>query len=144
MRTKHYALYMCLLLGVVTAGSCRSDDPAGPTAQEEAFEKLSGTWSLGSTGSITIDGQDASQNYPGFGLSFTNGTYATTNAGDLFRASGTWQWADGATTNLINVDDGKQVSIQALTQNTFTFSFSHSSGGASAGSSGNYTITVVK
>lgn len=143
MKTRYYAFVLCTLILSTVLSGCRSDDP-GPTGQELTYEKLAGAWTLSGGGSVMVDGQDASLNYPGFSLSFGEGTYTTSNAGDLFRASGTWDWADGSTVELISVDDGKEVSIQQLGENEFVFSFTHSSGGAAAGTSGNYVITLFK
>lgn len=135
------ALFVCLSL----LCSCGGDDD--PTAQELAFEKLSGTWSLSSGGSIVIDGQDASLNFSGFSFSFTNGTYSTANAGDLFRASGTWTWQDEEAQRL-SIDDGKSITITSLTENQFVFTFTSNGTGGVANSgegiAGNYTITVNK
>ena len=123
--------------------SCDPDDPMEPSLQELAFEKLSGQWTLGQFGSIKVDGSNVSANYPGFALSFANGTYTTTNAGDLFKASGTWEWA-GESAEVVNLDDGKVVNINSLTTSKFVFSFTKSDGPVRAGLAGNYVVTVEK
>lgn len=129
---------LCLLF------SCGDDDPSGPTEQELAFERLAGDWTFGTNGSIVVDGQDVSPNYPGFSLSFADGTYQTQSGGDLFRASGTWEWLDEEAGS-IRLDDSREITIVALTENLFNFTFFFSgSGGARHGISGNYDITVVK
>ena len=71
------------------------------------------------------------------------GTYTTTNAGDLFKASGTWEWA-GESAEVVNLDDGKVVNINSLTTSKFVFSFTKSDGPVRAGLAGNYVITVEK
>lgn len=95
--------------------ACGSDGASEPSAQEAAFAKLSGQWTMGSSGSIILDGQDISLNFANFSLSFANGTYQTTNAGDLFSASGTWEWVNENARQLI-LDSGEEVNIQNLTE----------------------------
>ena len=124
--------------------SCGGDDtPPEPTAQELALEQLSGTWSL-SGGTITLDGSDVSANYPGFTLSYQGSNYNTTNAGDLFNASGTWSWA-GDSDRLIMLDDGKQINISTLNDTDLIFSFQlTSTGGEAAGLPGSYEVTLKR
>lgn len=139
---KNVKQYLLAIVALFLITSCGSDDPSTPTAQAEAFEKLSGSWTLGATGSITVDGQDVSLNYPGFTLSFTDGGYRTTNAGDLFSATGTWSWVDDSA-NRITLGTGEEVTIISLTETRFQFSFSFD-GAIATGIAGNYTITVEK
>ncbi len=137
-------LFVLLLLACLISASCGSDDPSGPTVQELTFEKLAGSWTFGTNGSIVLDGQDISANYPGFALSFADGTYTTTNAGDLFEASGTWQWTSEQATSVL-LDTGVEVTIIDLSETAFRFSFTHAgTGGTAAGTAGNYTITLEK
>lgn len=142
--TKHrYTLILLLVSSIIFTTACGGDDD--PTAQQLAFEKLSGSWDLTQGGSIVIDGQDASANFTGFAFSFTDGSYATTNAGDMFRATGTWQWVDEEAQSL-SVDDGKTITIMSLTETSFVFTFTSDGTGGTAnhgeGIAGNYTITV--
>ncbi|WP_141655462.1 hypothetical protein [Roseivirga seohaensis] len=132
-----------LIMFVMLVIGCKSDDPSGPTAQEEAFELLAGDWTFGTNGGIMLDNQDVSQNYPGFALSFTDGTYTTTNGGDLFRATGTWTWAN-QNAGSITLDTGEEVNILELGPGSFKFSFTHTGGGVAAGTSGNYVVSVEK
>lgn len=130
-------------LGFLTG--CDPDDPIDPSsAQQIAFEKLAGEWTLqNGEGSIQLGGADISANYPGFSLSYDDGTYNTTNAGTLFSASGTWEWLDEEA-NVILLDDGKEISLIELSESVFTFSFIYSSGGARAGLPGDYLISLHK
>ena len=141
--THTYTLILLALVGCLLL-NCSDDEPTEPTAQELAFEKLAGEWTFGTSGSITLDGQDVSLNYPGFSLSFADGTYQTQNAGDLLSASGTWQWANEEA-GLILLDSGEQVTIIELTETSFQFSFtSTGTGGEAAGTAGSYVVTLEK
>ncbi|OEK05966.1 hypothetical protein [Roseivirga misakiensis] len=130
------------ILSLFAVWSCKDDD--NPTLRDLAFELLSGQWTLGTEGSIVLDGEDISLNYPGFSVSFADGTYQTTNAADLFNASGTWDWAPTDTDGtLIILDTGELVTVEFLALSSLRFSFEHA-GATRAGISGNYLITVVK
>lgn len=143
---KHIQNTLTLLIAAVVALSlsCGGDEaPSEPTAQELALEQLSATWSING-GSIQLDGQDVTANYPGLTLSYTANNYSTQNGGDLFSASGTWSWA-GDSDRLILLDDGKQINISTLTDTDLVFSFQLSStGGEAAGIPGSYEIGMKK
>lgn len=142
-KATHYITYTFILLACLWM-SCGDDEPSGPTEQELAFEMLAGDWTFGTNGSILLDGQDVSLNYPGFSLSFADGTYQTQNAGDLLSASGTWRWANEEAGSLL-LDSGEEVTIIELTETLFRFSFtSTGTGGEAAGTAGNYVVTVEK
>ncbi len=132
-------------LGILSAMSCGNEED--PSAQQLAFEKLAGSWDISQGGGIVIDGQDATANFTGFAFSFTDGGYTTTNAGDMFRASGTWEWVNEEAQEL-SIDDGKTITIITLTETLFVFSFTSDGNAGTAnhgeGIAGNYTITVNK
>lgn len=127
----------------ILMASCGNKDnnPPSPNEQELAQEILEATWSIDDGGSITLDNRDVALNYEGFSLIIGDGTFTTTNAGDLFPASGTWEWV-GDTDNQITTGKGKEITITALSTSTFTFSFIKTNTNAVAGVSGNYSITV--
>jgi hypothetical protein len=134
-------LVVFLLVGVF---GCKSDEDPTPSAQELAFAKLVGNWTFDNGGHILVDGQDVAVNYPGFRLSFTNGGYSTINAGALFKSSGIWSWAND-TGGIIDLDDGKSISIVNLTETAFNFTFQFAgTGGTANGVAGSYNILLVK
>lgn len=139
MKFRIYISILFLFM-VVALPSCKDDD--SPTLRDIAFQLLAGNWSVGTQGSIVLDGEDISLNYPGFTLSFADGTYQTTNGSDLFRANGTWEWTDTQGT-VLTLDTGEEVTINTLSLNEFEFSFFHA-GSSRAGIQGNYVITVFK
>ena len=144
MKTLRIITSVLAIVALIKFSSCSPDDPTSPTLQQLAFEKLAGDWILGTVGSIVVDGQDLSLNYPGFSLSFTDGGYATSNAGDLFNATGTWTWTDEEAGE-VSLDDGKVLTIATLTENVFKFTFDFAgTGGVANGIGGSYEITVVK
>jgi hypothetical protein len=112
--------------------------PIALTAQAHVFEVLSENWGFGPTGSITLYNQEVSLNYSGVALSFTDGTYTTTNGGDLFNATGTWTYE---LVRHITLDNKGEVSILELIPGIFEFSFTQVGGAVVAETSGNYVIT---
>lgn len=145
MKKIQFLFVIMVLVMLPWFSGCSGDDD--PSAQELAFEKLSGSWDLSSGGSVMVDGQNASLNFSGFSFSFTDDAYTTINAGDLFRATGTWTWQDQEAQR-IALDDGKNITIVSLTENQFVFSFTFSGTGgvvnSGDGIAGNYTVTVTK
>lgn len=142
---RHLELILLIVVIIAILSSCggKDDEPEMPSAQDLAFEKLSGAWTLDNGGSINLDGANVSANYAGFALSFTNGSFSTTNAGDLFPATGTWEWV-GESTNQIRTGRGKLVTISNLTTSNFQFSFTKSATNSAAGIEGNYAIVLNK
>lgn len=145
MKKIQFLFVIMVLVMLPCLSACSGDDD--PSTQELAFEKLSGSWDLSSGGSVMVDGQNASLNFAGFSFSFTEGAYATINAGDLFKATGVWTWVD-QDAQRISIDDGKAITIVSLTEQQFVFSFTFNGTGGVANSgdgiAGNYTITVTK
>lgn len=137
---------MLLVLFMITLNACKTkgSGETEPTEQELALEKLEGTWSLANGGSILVDGSDHSVSYTGFTTTLSEGTYATTNAGELFKSSGTWTWLGESSTSF-SLDDGKTIMITDLTESRLMISFTHTgSGGIASGVAGAYVITLTK
>lgn len=131
-----------LLLFIFSLNSCFPDDTSvEPSEQELATELISATWRLGT---IFVDDIDRTLHYPGFSFTFSDGTYQSTNAGELFNASGTWEWGSETTINEILLDDGKVLNIQSFTTSQLVFSFTQSDGGVRYGIAGNYVVTLIK
>ena len=134
----------CLALILGLSISCKNKNTEEePSAQELALEELAYTWSV-NNGSVIRDGLDVSANYPGMQVTISAGNYTTINAGDLFAASGTWDWVGESTTRL-TLDDGKTVTIGTVNETTLVISFDHTgTGGAAFGVSGSYQITLTR
>lgn len=138
----HKIKYLLFAVLLIASASCKSDD--GPSEKDLAFQLLAGDWSLGTGGYIKVDDQDISANFPGFRLSFTNGGFSTLGAGDLFNATGSWQWTNASTSEIVT-DGARNIKILSLTQSRFNFTFSFAgTGGVANGIGGSYNILVVK
>ena len=139
--------YVIVLMGLLILSSCGGSD-AEPV-DEEALG-LNGNWALSAVGGgIIVDGVDRSLNFVGFKISFdsdTNGQdkiYRTSNAGNLFSASGTWDWGSESKNSMV-LSEGKTLSIQAQQPSRLVLTFTYTDGGVRSGISGNYTLTLEK
>ena len=136
-----------VLLGLVMLSACGGSDSV--PVDEESLA-LNGDWVLPTSGGgVVVDGIDRSLNFVGFKISLgsdTNGqekTYRTSNAGDLFRASGTWDWGSENKNSLV-LSEGKTLNIQSQSSSRLVFTFTFTDGGVRSGISGNYTLTLEK
>lgn len=132
-----------ILLSVFIITSCGGGGDDEPSAQELAEELLEASWDISNGGSITLDGSAVSDRYQGFSLVIGDKTFTTTNAGDLFPASGTWEWV-GDSDNRVITGNGKEITINELNNNTFAFSFLKTDQNVAAGIPGNYSVTVTR
>ncbi len=139
--------YVIVLIGLLILSSCGGSDPI--PVDEEALA-LNGDWVLPAAGGgINVDGVDRSLNFVGFKISIdsdTNGqekTYNTENAGDLFSASGTWDWGSESKNSLV-LSEGKTLNIQTQQSGRLVLTFNYTNGGVRAGISGNYILTLEK
>lgn len=95
------------------------DDKDSPTAQETQLKKLSAkTWSIQS---VEIDGVDHTALFQGMTLSITKNSFSATNGGDVWPASGTWEFADERAT-LITRGDNVSITIEVLADSQLSFS----------------------
>lgn len=131
-------LLSLVILLTLTISSCGGGggEPE-KTPQEIAQELLLTTWTMTA---ITLDGSDVSESYPGFSITIGDGTFSTTNAGELFPSQGTWNWV-GDTDNMITTGRGKTITITTLSASAAVLSFLKTSANQAAGLSGSYVIT---
>ena len=134
-------LSISLLLFIM---NCGGDDPSEPdqTPQEIAEALFTGTWNL-NAGSITLDGVDVTDDYLGFTLNVMVGTYSTTNAGELFPASGTWSWV-GTSDAQVTTGSGKEITLSTLSETNLVIQFLKTNANARVGIPGLYVINLSK
>ncbi len=153
-------LFYLLTFGIIASmfimsGCGGDDDDDGPslTPQQEQAQALSGTWSQQNTTQIpdgvdpTILDQlsitfniDGSSNPAGFSAS---------GAGDFFTttSSSSWSFSGSSTTSieLSNVTPVTSLTINSLTENSLSITFTFTSGTARvAGLDGSYTVELSK
>ncbi len=141
-------LYLVILIiAMIQLSSCggKGGDPTPttPSAQDAAKALLVGTWKLQG---VMVDGVDKTSVYAGFGISFTNTAYSTTNGGAAWPATGTWSFANTDGT-AIKRDDGLVIQIvptQTSLIMTFAWSKTTLGGGRVESVSGQNVFTMAK
>ena len=107
--------FLALIAAVITFSHCGGGDEPGPdqkTAAEEQLERISASYNLVS---VSQDGTDVTGDYTGFTLTMSgsltaneenvNGTYSSTNGGQVFPASGSWAFAPANVNSQIVLDN---------------------------------------
>ncbi len=145
-----------LFLIVVALGACGGKDDPEPTVAEEQFEKLNGI--IWEAVTVTRDGNVVTEDFTNFTIVFlgtlnaektnVNGSYTTTNGGDVFR-SGTWRFAENNVTNqIIRFVDGLEIptSYRFPTEGTLelSFTFTGSTNGRTKILDGDYVFTLTE
>lgn len=144
-RLSAFALASIIVLSVASCGGGEDEDPEVPeeTPQEIAQALLENNWTIADGGSITLDGSNISDRYDGFGMNVGNLSFTTTNAGNLFPATGTWQWV-GTSDNSVTTGNGKEITITQLSTTRFIFTFQKTDQNAVAGVPGSYVVTLTR
>ncbi|GAB5526038.1 MAG: hypothetical protein Roseis2KO_39100 [Roseivirga sp.] len=144
MRKTRFSLILtlcaCITTGLLLSG-CKKDDP---DPQEEQIKALAGTWNLSS---VTNDGSDVTTQYQQFTLTLTTEkTYSTTNGGNPWPASGTFDFPDDIVTDRVTRDDNVVVTISEVSATLLVLSFNVNSvgSGTAAGITGSFTFTLTK
>ena len=138
-----YVFSIPILFGLCLIAACKSEDEGDtiPKTEEELqLEKLSKTWI---PGFIQRDGVDVTGEFSGFTLTFTqNKTYTAVNGGEVFPASGTWEFATGNLNRMVR-DDGVVMEV-VVTATTLNLQFQiDSPGGRFAGTSGDFEFDLI-
>jgi hypothetical protein len=133
-----------LALAALILSSCGSD-PKGPSEEELFLDKLDHTWTL-TTGQVTVDGVDVTESFAGMTLAFTSDKHYTTAHGvaPIWPAAGTFK-LEKSSNSLYDIirDDGMQIKVMALTDQSITLSLQYAyTGGRSGRVSGNYRFIM--
>ncbi len=131
---------LCLLMIIALACSCGGDD--GPTPLEERLRALTARWSVNS---VSNDNTDVTSQFAGFTLTVSGDkTYSTTNGGNPWPASGTFDIAS-ENLDLFMRDDNVEIRIVSITETELSLSFNMSSvRGTASGITGSFTFNLTK
>lgn len=119
LKTSNMKTIVYILIIIATGlVSCNDDDEATPVdsaqLKAEVTAQLSeSTWNVQT---VTVDRLDQNDLFEGFSLSFGDGTFTSQNGGEVWPASGTWQFANEEATAIVRDDD---TVINILTLNDF-------------------------
>jgi hypothetical protein len=142
MRRNLRALWICAVVVVMIAGSCKDDDPSEAEVQTN---KLVGTWIIGQQGYVKRD-DITSNEWNDFTLTLTNTAYTSnSNYTAVWPTQGTWKFA-GGNINRIEREDGLPIDIE-ITESTLKLTFMQPEAGSSgrlSGVSGEYVFFFHK
>ena len=127
---------------LLTTSCKKSNDPSPSDITSQQL--TSSTWKVSV---VTVDGTDQTTLFKNMTLKFTATTYATTNGGVVWPASGTWTFVNESAT-AIKREDGLEVTLADVSEAGFrmTLVWSKSTLGSGRLSSvaGTHVFTLVK
>lgn len=114
---------MVLLLAVLLVTLAGCDKGGDPSAEEAALKTLkSKTWKIKS---VTVDGVDKSQDYPGMTISFSDNAVTVVKGGVVWLSQDTWQFTSAQATAIVR-GDGVTVDLITLTSTSLVVRLSWS------------------
>jgi hypothetical protein len=106
------------MIALTLIASCKSDEP-GLTPEQRVTKILTengGTWKLPAIAGVTVDGLDVTKDlFPGFSITFGEGTLTTTGTTPVWLRQDTWTFKDETATAIIRGQDGKEITISEIT-----------------------------
>jgi hypothetical protein len=112
----HILSALILVVAVISFSACGGHGGDEDNVTQKRL--TSGTWNVSR---VTVDGIDKTSLFTGMKLTFTTTGYTATNGEPVWPASGTWTFGD-AEKKMVKRDDGVEVSIQSLDDNSLTLS----------------------
>ena len=97
---------------------CKKDDP--PSVQETVTTQLTSAAAWQSP-VVTVDGVDKSDVYKDFSITFGKNTYTTQSGSPIWKASGTWAFANAEATKM-KLDGNIDVEINFISTNILELS----------------------
>lgn len=108
---------LILVVNLLILTGCKKDDPQ-PEIERIQNLLASGTWQIEN---VLVNETDQTASFTGLTLSFTKATYATTNGGIVWPATGSWEFVD-ATADKIILDDDLEVTLIEVTSTSLKLS----------------------
>lgn len=132
--------------------ACGGSDPEPSKTQSEKVTEMltagGGTWSPASSSGVTVDGVDVTEDlFPGFTITFGDGTLTTTGTSPVWLREDTWQFKDESATTIIRGQDSREIVIQEVTSSQLTLALDWpetTSGGRNGSLKGKHVFTLTK
>lgn len=108
------------LASAVSFSGCSGDPEPEPepTQAEKVTAMLTaggGTWTPPASGGVLVDGVDVTQDlFPGFTITFGNGTLTTTGESPVWLRQDTWRFKDESATVIIRGQDERELTIEEI------------------------------
>lgn len=124
MKTIKIIILSSIVASVTMLVACGGGDDPSPQ-QQMTNQLMNGgePWSVAG-GTVTVDGNDVTNEWSGFTISFTEDTYTTnsSNAAEVWPSSGTWDFANETTTSDLQRGDGTSMDV-SIDNNVLTIRF---------------------
>lgn len=144
------SLFVIIFLGsLVIVSSCKKTTPEPEKSEEEKqIEALSKAWVVKS---VTLDGTDVTDDWPGFEVTFGNKTYSSSNSTNdgVWPNSGSFEFATSNGEPDVNtmLRSGKGEAVEILLNVTttslgMTFTYASDTNGRLKGTDGNWVFTM--
>lgn len=132
--------------------ACGGSDPEPSKTQSEKVTEMltagGGTWSPASSSGVTVDGVDVTEDlFPGFTITFGDGTLTTTGTSPVWLREDTWRFKDESATTIIRGQDSREIVIQEVTSSQLTLALDWpetTSGGRNGSLKGKHVFTLTK
>lgn len=115
-------LRSALTLSIIVLGftmSCKPDEPTLSTEQKvtKILTDNGGKWNLPAVAGVTVDGLDVTQDlFPGFSITFGEGTLTTTGTTPVWLRQDSWSFKDESATVIIRGQDNREITISEITE----------------------------
>jgi hypothetical protein len=142
-----------IIFSITTLSGCKKDDPKPkPTDVEKATTMLTsrgGRWLASGSAAITVDGLDVTQDlFPNFAITFSEKTFRTSGTSPIWLREDTWSFKDETATIIVRGQDGKEITITALSDTQLKLSMAWDQttydGGRSKSVAGTYEYILSK
>jgi hypothetical protein len=140
-----------VLIAAVIAWGCGGGSDPAPAETEKVKQILTngnGTWTPPSNGGVTVDGVDVTDDlFPGFSITFYDGTFTTTGTSPVWLREDSWTFKDDAAKVIIRGQDQREITITEIsaTQLKLTLEWPQTTNGGRAGSlKGKHEFTLIK
>lgn len=148
LEKSRYMLVIILALGLC---ACGGDEPEPLSESEKVTDLLvsgSGAWTPTSSGGVTVDGVDVTNElFAGFTITFLEGTYTTTGTSPVWPAQDTWRFKDETAKVIIRGLDEKEVTITEISASRLKLTLEWSEttyGGRKSSLKGKHEFTLDK
>lgn len=143
--------FVTSILAIGLTMSCKPDEPTLTTEQRvtKILTENGGKWNLPAVAGVTVDGLDVTQDlFPGFSITFGEGTLSTTGTSPVWLRQDTWSFKDESGNVIIRGQDNKEITISEITndQLILTMEWEHDTfdDGRSKSIKGTYQFALEK
>lgn len=145
---KNLIMILLMVVTVLTSCSKGGDSNGVPSTPEELMAKKieAINWKIVT---VSVDGVDYTTLFKNFTMKLGDQTYSTTNSpSDIWKSSGTWKFISNTNGYQVMRDDGVEIDISQIDENSLVFSMMWNKttygGGRTSSVSGKHTFTMSK